>query len=93
MKKLKIAALTIAVLLIAACLFACNPKTDELKIALDIEDEGRYDELFEYYTNFTGVKVSATYGQDVSKLIGTKEAPVTLQDFKTVAEKDRTPQA
>lgn len=46
-----------------------------LKIALDIEDEGRYNELFAYFTEQTGIEIEATYGQDISKLIGTKDEP------------------
>jgi ABC-type glycerol-3-phosphate transport system substrate-binding protein len=46
-----------------------------LKIALDIEDKGRYDELFADFKEKTGVTVSATYGLDPSKLIGTSEEP------------------
>ncbi|MBO4573006.1 MAG: extracellular solute-binding protein [Clostridia bacterium] len=78
MKRSRLFALII-LLIFSFTLFAgC---TDDLSsdgalfIALDKEDEGRYDELFSYYEQQTGVKITATYGQDVSKLIGTKQEP------------------
>lgn len=78
MKRSRLFALII-LLIFSFTLFAgC---TDDLSsdgalfIALDKEDEGRYDELFNYYEQQTGVKITATYGQDVSKLIGTKQEP------------------
>ena len=55
---------------------AChNNLSDTLRIALDIEDEGRYDELFALFYETTGITVSATYGQDISKLISTPYEP------------------
>ncbi|MFA5421178.1 MAG: extracellular solute-binding protein [Bacilli bacterium] len=58
-----------------SALSGCANSSDVLQIALDIEDEGRYDELFAYFTAETGYKISATYGQDIGKLIGTKNEP------------------
>ncbi|MDD3957661.1 MAG: extracellular solute-binding protein [Candidatus Izemoplasmatales bacterium] len=52
-----------------------NNLSDTLRIALDIEDEGRYDDLFTLFYETTGITVSATYGQDISKLISTPYEP------------------
>ena len=57
------------------CTVGCGQTSSAIKVALDKEDEGRYDELFSYFTETTGIDVSATYGQDISKLIGTKDEP------------------
>jgi ABC-type glycerol-3-phosphate transport system substrate-binding protein len=67
-----VAFLGVALLSLAGC-----SKSDSgvLKIALDIEDEGRYDGLFASFKEKTGVTVEATYGLDPSKLIGTSEEP------------------
>lgn len=66
---------------------ACsNNKTDELKIALDIEDQDRYDELFEYYESLTGITVSATYGEDISKLIGTNDEPDIIKTSTVIVD-------
>jgi ABC-type glycerol-3-phosphate transport system substrate-binding protein len=65
-------------------LLACSQTTTELKIALDIEDEGRYNELFTYFTETTGYEISATYGEDVSKLIGTSDEPDIIKTSTTV---------
>jgi len=72
--------------LIAVPLFAsCDPSGDKLlKIALDIEDEGRYDELFDIFTEETGIEISATYGQDIGKLIGTKDEPDIIKTSTVV---------
>lgn len=59
----------------APLLASCTDTSNVLKIALDAEDEGRYDELFAYFTAQTGYPIAATYGQDISKLIGTKDEP------------------
>jgi ABC-type glycerol-3-phosphate transport system substrate-binding protein len=59
----------------ASVLVGCNPSSNVLQIALDIQDEGRYDELFAYFTEQTGYEISATYGQDIGKLIGTRNEP------------------
>ena len=68
--------LTFIFVLISILTFTgCGKTSKTLKIALDAEDQGRYDELFDYFTAETGIEVSATYGQDVSKLIGTKDEP------------------
>lgn len=56
-------------------LLGCQKTATGLKIALDIEDEGRYDELFAYFTAQTGISISATYGQDIGKLVGTADEP------------------
>lgn len=61
--------------LLALPLLSGCGQSDALKIALDIEDEGRYDELFAYFTAQTGIEIEATYGQDISKLIGTRDEP------------------
>ncbi|MFA6781483.1 MAG: extracellular solute-binding protein [Bacilli bacterium] len=58
-----------------SALSGCNPASNVLQIALDVEDEGRYDELFTYFTEQTGYEIKATYGQDIGKLIGTKNEP------------------
>jgi len=61
--------------LLAASLAGCGTDPNVLQIALDDEDEGRYDELFAYFTEQTGYEIVATYGQDIGKLIGTKSEP------------------
>lgn len=71
-KMLKIFLLPFALI---SLLSSCEPTSDVLQIALDIEDEGRYDELFEYFSKKTGYEIKATYGQDIGKLIGTKNEP------------------
>ncbi len=58
-----------------SALSGCGGSSNILQIALDIEDEGRYDELFAYFTAETGYEIKATYGQDIGKLIGTKNEP------------------
>jgi len=71
----------------AFMLVSCQkPATDVLKIALDIEDEGRYDELFQYFTTETGISVQATYGEDISKLIGTVNEPDIIKTSTVVIE-------
>jgi len=65
---------------------ACTPKTDVLKIALDIEDQGRYEELFAYFTAETGIEIAATYGEDISKLIGTVNEPDLIKTSTVVVE-------
>ncbi len=62
-------------LLATSLLVGCGPSSNVLQIALDVEDEGRYDELFAYFTAQTGYEIKATYGQDIGKLIGTKNEP------------------
>lgn len=62
-------------ILSSSVMFGCGPSSNILQIALDIEDEGRYDELFAYFTAQTGYEISATYGQDIGKLIGTRNEP------------------
>ncbi|MGI6714144.1 MAG: extracellular solute-binding protein [Bacilli bacterium] len=59
---------------------------NEIKIALDIEDDGRYDDLFALYQNQTGIAVKATYGQDVGKLIGTKDEPDIIKTSTVIIE-------
>jgi ABC-type glycerol-3-phosphate transport system substrate-binding protein len=72
-------------------LAACDNNGDKtLRIALDIEDEGRYDELFAIFTERTGIAVSATYGQDIGKLIGTKDEPDIIKT-STVVVTSMTP--
>lgn len=62
-------------LLSSSMMMGCTPSSNVLQIALDIEDEGRYDELFAYFTAETGYEIKATYGQDIGKLIGTRNEP------------------
>jgi ABC-type glycerol-3-phosphate transport system substrate-binding protein len=53
-----------------------NDQEQTLKIALDIEDQGRFDAFFATFESLNpDIKISATYGQDLSKLIGTKDEP------------------
>ncbi|MDD4153862.1 MAG: extracellular solute-binding protein [Bacilli bacterium] len=73
MKNLK--HLLMLAVLASSSLLGCNNTSNVLQIALDIEDEGRYDELFAYFTEQTGYQISATYGQDIGKLIGTRNEP------------------
>ena len=80
MKRSRFFSIILSVILAFSALTAftgCNngASADELYVALDKEDEGRYDELFDFYYEQTGIKINATYGQDVSKLIGTKQEP------------------
>ncbi|HAQ56234.1 MAG TPA: hypothetical protein DCR44_02355 [Acholeplasmatales bacterium] len=64
---------------------ACD-RTDDavLRIALDIEDEGRYDELFTYFTETTGIPVAATYGLDLNKIFNTKDEPDLIKTSTVV---------
>ncbi|TVP93735.1 MAG: carbohydrate ABC transporter substrate-binding protein, partial [Acholeplasmatales bacterium] len=57
---------------------------DVLRIALDIEDRNRYDDLFALFTAQTGIEVRATYGEDVAKLIGTRDEPDLLKTSTVV---------
>lgn len=75
MKKIILFCLTIIICITCVCTVGCGQTSSAIKVALDKEDEGRYDELFSYFTETTGIEVSATYGQDISKLIGTKDEP------------------
>ena len=75
MKKTILTLLCAAICGLALTLVGCGQADTGLKIALDVEDEGRYDELFAYFTAETGIEISATYGQDISKLVGTKDEP------------------
>lgn len=63
---------------------ACAKPSGTLQIALDIEDEGRYDELFAYFTAETGIEIAATYGEDISKLIGTDKEPDIIKTSTVV---------
>ena len=75
-----------AVTVFASCKGGSKNYSDgNLYVALDREDEGRYDELFEYYYEQTGVRITATYGQDVSKLIGTKQEPDVIKTSTVLA--------
>lgn len=86
MKKIFISLIIITlVALTSLTVFAsCFNNSDDLKIALDEEDRDRYDELFEYYTSVTGKNIRATYGQDISKLIGTKDEPDIIKTSTVV---------
>ena len=75
MKRFVVFCLSVVFVFAAFSFAGCQNSAGALKIALDLEDEGRYDELFKYFTEKTGTKVSATYGQDISKLIGTANEP------------------
>ncbi|MFH0993165.1 MAG: extracellular solute-binding protein [bacterium] len=75
MKKPILALFSAVVLGLSLVFVGCGQTDTGLKIALDVEDEGRYDELFAYFTAETGIEISATYGQDISKLVGTKDEP------------------
>ncbi len=67
-----------------AILSGCQKQTDVLKIALDIEDQDRYDELFAYFQEQTGIEIQATYGQDISKLVGTASEPDIIKTSTVV---------
>lgn len=86
MKKAVISVLIVALVAMSVLtvLASCFNNSDDLKIALDEEDRDRYDELFEYYTSVTGKKIRATYGQDISKLIGTKDEPDIIKTSTVV---------
>jgi len=86
MKKIfSIALVIIGIFLIMTALSACNKNdSNTLKIALDIEDRGRYDELFSYFTEKTGIEVAATYGEDISKLVGTADEPDIIKTSSVV---------
>jgi ABC-type glycerol-3-phosphate transport system substrate-binding protein len=86
MNKKKIMPL-VMLLIVAPVITSCiSGQTDPniLKIALDIEDEGRYDELFTIFETETGISISATYGQDIGKLIGTKDEPDIIKTSTVV---------
>ena len=69
----------------ALALLACGGTDDEiLRIALDIEDEGRYDELFAYFTETTGIAIEATYGLDPVKIFNTKDEPDIMKTSTVV---------
>jgi ABC-type glycerol-3-phosphate transport system substrate-binding protein len=77
--------LVLLLLLLAALpLSGCKNQTDVLKIALDIEDEGRYQELFAEFEAIEGIAIEATYGQDISKLIGTEHEPDIIKTSTVV---------
>ena len=80
--------LLLSLLLLCPALTGCvsNRNVNEIKIALDIEDDGRYDELFALYKEQTGISVKATYGQDVGKLIGTKDEPDIIKTSTVIIE-------
>jgi ABC-type glycerol-3-phosphate transport system substrate-binding protein len=68
-------------------MIGCNNQTSGLlKVALDIEDEGRYDELFAFFTSESGIEIAATYGEDISKLIGTSNEPDIIKTSTVVVE-------
>jgi multiple sugar transport system substrate-binding protein len=71
---------TLSIFILITTLFilsACNKSQDEfLRIAFDIEDEDRYEEFFAQFEELNpDIKIKALYGQDISKLIGTKDEP------------------
>jgi ABC-type glycerol-3-phosphate transport system substrate-binding protein len=87
MKRILSMVLGLMVVLQATFLIGCIPaNSSELKIALDIEDTGRYDELFAYFTTETGITIKATYGEDISKLIGTANEPDIIKTSTVVIE-------
>src|SRR5690554_2161507 len=63
---------------------ACTNRYDGIKIALDIEDKDRYTELFDYFTAETGIEITATYGEDIGKLVGTKDEPDIIKTSTVV---------
>ncbi len=65
----------ILVVLLVSLVSACNRVDDTLRIALDKEDQDRYDQLFAYFTAETGIEINATYGEDIGKLVGTNDEP------------------
>ena len=84
-RKLSMVLILLIIGLFSFVLFGCGEQdTSNLKIALDIEDQGRYDELFSYFTAQTKIEISATYGEDISKLIGTADEPDIIKTSTTV---------
>ncbi|MDP2425821.1 MAG: extracellular solute-binding protein [bacterium] len=68
-------------------LAACKTTSgDVLKIALDIEDEGRYDTLFQRFFDETGIRIEATFGIDPSKCIGTSCEPDIMKTSTVVID-------
>lgn len=68
----------------SSLIMSCKQNDGLIHIALDLEDEGRYDELFAGFHEKTGQTVIATYGIDPSKLIGTKDEPDILKTSTVV---------
>jgi ABC-type glycerol-3-phosphate transport system substrate-binding protein len=85
-KHLNFLMLVIFHFLVIVAFVSCGQGSNSLKIALDIEDEGRYDSLFADYLELTGVEVTATYGEDVSKLIGTKDEPDIIKTSTVIID-------
>jgi ABC-type glycerol-3-phosphate transport system substrate-binding protein len=67
----------LVILMLPVMLMSCGKKDDGvLRIALDIEDRDRYDSFFETFEQQNpDISIEATYGQDIFKLIGTKDEP------------------
>lgn len=84
MEKYKNKLYIILILLVISLLSACGGPSNQLKIALDIEDKGRYDELFEYFQEQTGIEIAATYGEDIGKLVGTRNEPDIIKTSTVV---------
>ncbi len=74
LKKIMILCMILVTMLL---LPACRNKDDGiLRIALDIEDRDRYDAFFDAFESLNpDITIEATYGQDIFKLIGTKDEP------------------
>jgi multiple sugar transport system substrate-binding protein len=62
---------------IGSFLLACRGNDDSyLRIAFDIEDKDRYDDFFKKFEEtHPDIKIQPLYGQDISKLIGTRDEP------------------
>lgn len=88
-RKLSIVLTVLMIALFGLSVFGCGETTQSvstLKIALDIEDQGRYDELFSYFTEQTGIEIQATYGEDIAKLINTVDEPDIIKTSTTVVQ-------
>lgn len=70
--------------MLTGCGCSRDADAEMLRIALDIEDRDRYDHLFQLFTTRTGIEVRATYGEDISKLIGTRDEPDLIKTSTVV---------
>lgn len=84
MKKCRKTVFAVIILLFLLVLAACGGDREGIRIALDIEDKNRYDELFDHFTAATGIKISSTYGEDIGKLVGTKDEPDVIKTSTVV---------
>ncbi|MDD4077711.1 MAG: extracellular solute-binding protein [Bacilli bacterium] len=81
---IKKTAVILFLILLLPMFSACTKGFDGIKIALDFEDKDRYTELFNYFTTETGIKITATYGEDIGKLVGTKDEPDIIKTSTVV---------